>query len=598
MFSNRFKVMVMALAGYLVVWFFALGCWSVVGLVGYLGYQGHVLNQGALKVMFLFSVLGVYFLRSLWIRRSVPEGLRVRREECPRLFEEIDLISAKLGAPPLYAVLIDASSNAGIVQYPVLGPLGWHRNYLILGYPLMALTPIEEWRALLTHELGHLSGRHGKFSAWIYRTYGTWQRLMAGNVAGGPVRWFFNFFFPRFEKLAFETVREHEYGADRSAGGLAGVDAAASMLARAGVIPRALVEDYWYRVWDQSRYLADPYSLRPFTDLNVASLLEGGSVPVMPYWIREELSQPTSDEDTHPSLQDRLLALGASERLHVSWKFGSEAAAWALVPTSVAQGIQSELDRTWQQDAAEEWAKQHSEHLRRREQIDLLLAKSERSLEEEQTVDYFLVADGRAAEALARGVTHEMLPGTRGLALLDLKDEACVEFLLAAVRQDVQWAPMILRRAQAFLLDRERVSEFEELREGVARYRQKSLAAGEERRSITGEHEFIPAELNSEWIAYFQKTLPSFSMWKRVWILEKKLAHFEGVEPVFLIALELRPWYRWAYGLGSTRRAASTAIDTLQQGLALPGPFFYYVVRGNDKLSDKVRAFPPFLEKR
>lgn len=55
------------------------------------------------------------------------------------------------------------------MQHARLGVLGWHVNYLILGLPLMQAVSPEQFRAIVAHELGHLSRNHSRFAGWIYR---------------------------------------------------------------------------------------------------------------------------------------------------------------------------------------------------------------------------------------------------------------------------------------------------------------------------------------------------------------------------------------------------------------------------------------------
>jgi len=44
----------------------------------------------------------------------------------------------------------------------------------------------DQFLAVIAHELGHLSGHHSRFNAWIYRVRITWWRIMeAFDAAGG-----------------------------------------------------------------------------------------------------------------------------------------------------------------------------------------------------------------------------------------------------------------------------------------------------------------------------------------------------------------------------------------------------------------------------
>ena len=81
--------------------------------------------------------------------------------------------------PKVHEVLLTHDFNAAIAQVPRLGLFGFHKNYLILGLPLMMALSLDQFRAVLAHEFGHLSGAHGRFGSWIYRIRRSWYQLMA-----------------------------------------------------------------------------------------------------------------------------------------------------------------------------------------------------------------------------------------------------------------------------------------------------------------------------------------------------------------------------------------------------------------------------------
>ncbi len=96
----------------------------------------------------------------------------------PALFQEIAQVRRALRARPIHEVILTSEMNAAVCQVPRLGLFGWPRNYLILGLPLMASMPVEQFRAVLAHEFGHLSKNHARFGNWIYRIRQVWYRLL------------------------------------------------------------------------------------------------------------------------------------------------------------------------------------------------------------------------------------------------------------------------------------------------------------------------------------------------------------------------------------------------------------------------------------
>ena len=63
-------------------------------------------------------------------------------------------------------------------QNPAFGLLGWYHNFLVIGLPLLFAISPEHFRAIVAHELGHLSKIHGWFSYWIDRSLITWLNLI------------------------------------------------------------------------------------------------------------------------------------------------------------------------------------------------------------------------------------------------------------------------------------------------------------------------------------------------------------------------------------------------------------------------------------
>ena len=179
-------------------------------------------------------------VRSLWVRIPAPVGIPLRKEQAPALFETALRLSRDVRAPQVHEVILDGSFNASVVQIPRLGVLGWSRNYLTVGLPLMdALTP-EQFEAVLAHELGHLARAHGRFRAWIYRLRTSWTQLAENLRKQGRRSWFifarfFEWYGPLFGAYTLVLARSQEYSADRHSAEAVGATIAADALTAAAV---------------------------------------------------------------------------------------------------------------------------------------------------------------------------------------------------------------------------------------------------------------------------------------------------------------------------------------------------------------------------
>jgi len=245
---------------------------------------------------------------ALMVDIPVPEGSELRRDVAPELYKLIDELCEKLRTPRFQHVMISTEFNAGIRQCPRFGLFGGSVNYLWIGIPLLkSLTP-EQFRAVLAHELGHISGNHSRFRGKIYHLSETWTNLL-NNIKGeaNVVHWFARWYAPYFHAYTFTLRRSNEFDADKCAAEVSGPETAATALVATATIGRYLEEKYWPSILDRAGAVPEP-DVRPFT-----TMLEDGSRPDradQETWYREALEEKSGIGDTHPCLSERLEALG------------------------------------------------------------------------------------------------------------------------------------------------------------------------------------------------------------------------------------------------------------------------------------------------
>src|SRR6185436_12833883 len=170
----RFRVALLAALGYLYLLLIVL---LLLGIVAAVLLSGHF-NFITIKILWVPLVLAGLVLRSLWITIPEPDGKELKREQAPSLFEMVADVQSKLNGPKVHHIYVSDEFNCGIVQIPSLGMFGWLNNYLVVGLPLLKALSPEEFRAVLAHEFGHLSGKHGRFSGWIYRVRQSWVEVL------------------------------------------------------------------------------------------------------------------------------------------------------------------------------------------------------------------------------------------------------------------------------------------------------------------------------------------------------------------------------------------------------------------------------------
>jgi len=271
------------------------------------------LNWLILKAVWIPLVLVFIVLRSLWIRFPEPEGQHLKYEDAPALFDLVKEVESAVQSPHVHRILLTDDFNAAVVQQPRLGIFGWQKNYLLVGLLLVQGLSPEQFRAVIAHELGHLSGNHSRFAGWVYRVRVTWiqilMRLQQENRHGSFIfEWFLNWYAPFFNTYSFVLARAQEYEADAGAVKFAGREHTAKALINLEIKGRFLEEDFLSRFFRQADVEAEPPT-DVFTQF-VSALKHPVPADVAQKCYIRALAAPTGYEDTHPSLTDRLMAIG------------------------------------------------------------------------------------------------------------------------------------------------------------------------------------------------------------------------------------------------------------------------------------------------
>jgi Zn-dependent protease with chaperone function len=305
------RVFWLASLGYAYLLLLTLGLTALTGAAGFSVYRIGYLGA---KLTIVVGVLWLTVARSLWVRSAPPRGVSVARADAPQLFRLLDALRVRLKSAAIHEVLITPEFNAGIAQVPRLGIFGWHRNYLTLGLPLMKALTVEQFKSVLAHEIGHLSGGHARAGNWIYRLRIIWAQLEANfdhhpRWGSGVIRAFFRWYIPYFNAVSFPFARANEYQADAAAVLVTSKQAIAQGLTGIHVIGSYLQQRYWPAALAAIK--GAPQAVAPFRGF-IAQAVRGTPELELKAWLTAALKQATSHQDTHPSLTDRLKAIGAS----------------------------------------------------------------------------------------------------------------------------------------------------------------------------------------------------------------------------------------------------------------------------------------------
>lgn len=486
------RVGLLAALGYAYV----LGVLAIVAallyLLFWLTFLGGRFNVAAIKFGWVLLMLAWVVLRALWVRMPAPVGIGLTRAQAPRLFELTDELASKLEAPRVHVLQIDGEYNASLAQVPRLGPFGWQRNHLTLGLPLMqALTP-EQFRAVLAHELGHLSGNHGRFGSWVYRVRQTWVQLLVRLER--EERWgafaftkFVNWFAPYFNAYSFVLARRHEYDADGAAARVAGARGAARALAAVEVKGAYLSEKYWPEIMRRADQQREP---TPGAFAGMWPVLrEGPAAPDARQFLRRSLMEETGYEDTHPALAQRLgaLGLGPEEAESLAEEIAAAGEGVETAAEHYLGGLRGELsrrlDEEWVAKTAPRWRELYEHATKSRRKLALLeeKAKTQELNGKEAWALAELTAEFKGADAavpllrefaernggkVAAAPAHSLL----GQILLAKEDESGVGHMLKAMAADHEYTPVTCQVLYGYLRARGRDEEAEAYRLKLIQY--------------------------------------------------------------------------------------------------------------------------------
>jgi Zn-dependent protease with chaperone function len=390
----------------------------------------------AAKFAWIPVVYAWVIARTLFVRMTPPAGRVLQRREAPKLFAMIDEIGERLRIPRLDGVMINSDMNAMVAETPRFGGIfGW-RRHLLIGVPLMITHSTEEMRAVLAHELGHLSGQHGRIGAWSWRVRLTWSALVASADLRGArmlkklMRWYAD----RLMLVTLVLARRHEHAADEAAAELTDRETIARTLTWLRVASTLLDKRFWERLWERTSDLAEPPQ-HPFDEL----MRRRAEIFAPPYddIVAAELERKTAIDDTHPSLRARLEHLGVS---HLLVGLSERTAAEELLGRTAAN-VLAECDREWREIVAATWKARHEDAIKARETIGDDTPSAEGDDETLRKRAAALVDLGRDADALAlyqtlaaRNPTDAEAAFHAGRILVERGDLAGVAHLSSAMR--------------------------------------------------------------------------------------------------------------------------------------------------------------------
>jgi Zn-dependent protease with chaperone function len=576
----RGKILLLALLGNV----YAAG--ALVAIAGFMVAAVFTLKGLAVKVLLVCGVLMGRVLKSLWVKVEPPQGTETTPARSPELFAMIEDLQRQLRAPRFHRVLVTADHNAGVVQVPRFGLFGGTRNYLLIGFPLMKTLGVEQFRAVLAHEFGHLARGHGSFGNWIYRQRLRWAQLL-GSLERQPhhgdflFKPFYRWFSQYFSAYTFPLARANEYEADATAVRLTSPQVLAEALTGSNVIDCYLSERYWPQIHRRADDLPRP-DLTPFRsmDQHVCSNVDGDSAKE---WLDRAVAARTDTHNTHPSLTDRLHAVGAQPLL--APPAAGESADRLL--GAAGPELADSFDRDWQSAILPSWEERHRKAREDRATIAELDAKvesgAELGLEEafrralltesvhdqaDAALEQLRLVHTRAPE----NPLHCLALGTR---LLNRDDDAGIEILKGALKDDDRIAIQVAEAVRDYNWRHGRKQEAESWHEYLLNRAKPLQAAEKERNELLPANRFLSHGLEEKEFADFKAQVAAVKGIRCAYLVRKDVKHYPE-RVCYVLAYRVTPWY------GISREPRNVAIQqAVHQQVKFPGETMIVRVDGN-----------------
>lgn len=603
----RIKVAALALLGFgilaLLLGAVGAGLLLIAGVLVAVAFSGGWALLLALKFgkLLLFLAIPLWYLvkaslRALLVRLPAPEGREITRAEAPALFAALDRMRERMRGPRFHHVLVIDGVNAAIVQRPALGLIGWPRNYLLLGLPLLESLPPDEALAVVAHEYGHLAGSHGHFSAFIYRLRHTWGTVQAfcehiegwlGRLVAPLVRWY----VPYFNAYTFVLARADEYQADAASAELVGAASAARALKRVNLVaPRH--ERFMAQTFERIDHEAAPP--RDLMQRWAAQAGEPAGDAESARWLADALDRTGDPMDTHPTLRARLAALpldGESLQAPPPPAVGPSAAQAWLGP--LLETLRAEAQARWAEAVAGPWSERHAEVQQARERLAELraLAGPDAAQQIEQlrlTLRLEPQADLRAPLAAfnAAHPGHALGLYLEGTVRLDRGERDGLALLEQAVALDPEASKPAFERAHAFLSQR---GENEAAEAYSARWRERDALESErarQARTLDPAHALVPHGLDAPTLAAVKARLggPLLESVDEVY-LARRVLPADPAAVQLLVGVKLSWW-------GLRRGRQQQVLDRLAAA-QWPVPLLFATLDGRHQpLLAKFRALP------
>jgi Zn-dependent protease with chaperone function len=564
---------------------------------------------GALKLLLMTLPLSYILLRALKVKKYQPKGIVLSPEDAPQLFRTLDELTTKMKAPRFDTVILDDKWNASVVSISKSMLLGSRRHVLHIGLPMLIGLDDQQVKAVLAHEISHISGKDTTLGAWVYRLDQQWKGLVhyfeqdEEEWLQALFRKFIQWYYPRFYALTFVMRRQQEYIADANAAKATSAQVMAECLVMNHTGGRYFYREFLPAVLEEAEQNNE--EPQPLTRLYELMANMDEKREKFEEYMQKALAEKTGYSDSHPSLTDRLNALRCqpmlpnlrNQAVDVYLKNGAE---WV----SKVEEFLNLMEVTGELTNFEEayaYAKQVKQQLKEEEEKELaryqeLMNKPSKTLDElYQFAELAFRIDGPLAgvKVLRQIISTYKNPADTAPAFFKLgkiqlaidEVEQGVQLLEVAAHNDYRLRWEVYDCLRDFFAERGDEKKATKYERKLERWEELlSLSDEECEEDFDGEEELLPHGLSSETLEKIREDLESVPQIGAVYIARRDMSYIPQRACYFIAVEPLTPLN------DEESEALSDQIDEMLEHWIGDDYYHLYVLEEQDLLEPFIEA--------
>ena len=511
----------------------------------------------------------------LWaVIRMRPGGgnhIALTRAEAPSLWDMAGNLARELNAPPPTHLFLDDQYNATALRTPSWLPWRAPRVEITLGLPLMLALDAAQLRAVLAHELGHISHNHSRASRFVWRAMANGQAMLEAtgdSFLSGIILGFYRWYGPLLERAGAAFSRRQELQADAAAARLCGkqatIHALIAISAREACHARAVEE--LDKALETGADVPDVFA-------RMRALLASPDMsPPMRVWLTRALGEADDPASTHPVLAVRLRALGGDPARASLPPMPRDNAFDALFGKS-APVMETRLRRIWRQRMRfieQDVADSRRQARARLNRLQRARARRGHNARDGISIARWHLALGEVQQALdelrALLARQDMpsLPAyaqaLHGVALLRLGDERGMHDLFEAAGRNPEIMAMAAQEAGRWLDGPGAAHDSPRLRTELVRFQTLYETGAREREEVSARTRLVPASLDEdERRGLMEAFAPHAGGIRQVWIAERACRELPAWRHLEVL-VEFHPRF-WLMAFDGREKMASVAMQ-------------------------------------